>query len=217
MHGVEIRKGVLGSEDIEDLVSEITLESEILSKTGIRNLEKKFEGIAKLAAKPQVMNIVAEILPGKARLVRAIFFDKTPEKNWFVSWHQDKTVALNRKAAMQGWGPWSVKDGVWHVQPPAEVLASMLTIRLHLDRADEETGCLRVIPSSHRSGILKPQEIEQIVEQIAAVPCIVSAGDAVVMRPHVVHSSRKSTSRKHRRVVHLEYSDYRLPHGVQWA
>jgi ectoine hydroxylase-related dioxygenase (phytanoyl-CoA dioxygenase family) len=216
-HGVEIRKGVLGKKDIDTVASDISLESDTLKKTGIRNLEKKFASIAMLAAKPEVLAIVSEVLQSPAHLVRAIFFDKTPEKNWFVSWHQDKTVALNRRVEMEGWGPWSVKDGVCHVQPPRDVLDRMLTIRLHVDPSDEESGCLRVIPSSHRSGILKQKEIEHIVKSHTAIPCIAAAGDAVIMRPHVLHSSRKSTGRHHRRVVHLEYSDYQLPKGIHWA
>jgi ectoine hydroxylase-related dioxygenase (phytanoyl-CoA dioxygenase family) len=93
----------------------------------------------------------------------------------------------------------------------------MLAIRLHIDPCDEENGCLRVIPGSHRSGILKAREIERVVETSDAVPCIAAAGDAVIMRPHVLHSSRRSVSPSHRRVIHLEYSDYELPSGIRWA
>jgi ectoine hydroxylase-related dioxygenase (phytanoyl-CoA dioxygenase family) len=216
-HGVEIREGVLGKEDIDDVASDISLESETLKKSGIRNLEKKFASIAKLSTKDEVLRIVREILPGNSRLVRAIFFDKTPERNWFVSWHQDKTVAVDRKVEMEGWGPWSVKEGICHVQPPSAVLDSMLTIRLHVDTSDEDSGCLRVIPSSHRSGILNQEEIERITATNSGILCVASAGDAVIMRPHILHSSRKSVGRHHRRVVHLEYSDYELPKGVHWA
>jgi ectoine hydroxylase-related dioxygenase (phytanoyl-CoA dioxygenase family) len=140
--------------------------------------------------------------------VRAIFFDKTPTRNWAVPWHQDKTVTLNRKVTMDGWGPWSEKDGVCHVQPPCSVLDRMLAIRLHVDPCDEESGCLRVIPGSHRSGILKPRDVARMVATNDAVPCVAAAGDAVIMRPHVLHSSRRSVRQIHRRVIHLEYSDY---------
>jgi len=37
------------------------------------------------------------------------------------------------------------------------------------------------------------------------------------MRPHVLHSSGKLVRHAHRRVVHLEYSDYVLPQGIHWA
>ena len=215
--GVEMREGLVPERDLRLVVSEITVESAVLGKAGIRNLEKKIAGIARLAADPVLVGLAGELLGGEARLVRALFFDKTPGRNWAVPWHQDKTVALNRRVAMDGWGPWSEKEGVCHVQPPCPVLDRMLAIRLHIDPCDEENGCLRVIPGSHRSGILKAREIERAVETSDAVPCIAAAGNAVIMRPHVLHSSRRSVSPSHRRVIHLEYSDYELPSGIRWA
>ncbi len=215
--GVEMRVGLVPERDLRLVVSEITVEVAALGKAGIRNLEKKVAGIARLAADPVLVGIAGELLGGEARLVRAIFFDKTPGRNWTVPWHQDKTVALNRRVEMDGWGPWSEKEGVCHVQPPCPVLDRMLAIRLHIDPCDEENGCLRVIPGSHRSGILKPREVERVVETSDSVPCIAAAGDAVIMRPHVLHSSRRSVTPSHRRVIHLEYSDYELPSGIRWA
>jgi ectoine hydroxylase-related dioxygenase (phytanoyl-CoA dioxygenase family) len=215
--GVEIRGGLVSERDLRLVASEIAVECAVLAKAGIRNLEKKVASIARLVADPVLVGVALELLGGEARLVRALFFDKTPGRNWAVPWHQDKTVTLNSRVKMDGWGPWSEKDGVCHVQPPCQVLDRMLAIRLHLDPCDEENGCLRVIPGSHRSGILKPRDIERIVATSDAVPCIASAGDAVIMRPHVVHSSRKSVSQSHRRVIHLEYSDYELPSRVRWA
>jgi ectoine hydroxylase-related dioxygenase (phytanoyl-CoA dioxygenase family) len=216
-HGVEIRRGMLTEKEIDCLVSEVSLDSEVIRSGGIRNLEKKFASIAGLTRKSEILNVVQDPLEARCQLVRAIFFDKTPEKNWFVSWHQDRTVTLNRKADLPGWGPWTVNDGVCHVQPACAVLDHMVTIRLHLDPADESNGCLWVIPSSHRYGILRQAEIEKSVGENAAVPCTVRAGDAVLMRPHILHSSKKSIGPNHRRVVHLEFSDYQLPDGIHWA
>src|SRR5258708_37996 len=121
-NGVEIRERLVGERDLHLAVSEITLECGLLAKTGIRNLEKKFADIARLAADPVLLGVAVKLLGGRARLVRALFFDKTPKRNWAVPWHQDKTVTLNRRVKMDGWGPWSEKDGVWHVQPPCSVL-----------------------------------------------------------------------------------------------
>jgi ectoine hydroxylase-related dioxygenase (phytanoyl-CoA dioxygenase family) len=53
-----------------------------------------------------------------------------------------------------GWGPWSTKDGVLHVRPPAEVMARMLAVRVHLDDCGESDGPLRVLPGSHKHGLL---------------------------------------------------------------
>jgi len=215
--GVEIRDGVLSRRDIGFIASEISLDSDILRRGGIRNLEKKFASIAKLARDRSILQLAQSCLKGTPRLVRALFFDKTPDNNWFVAWHQDKTVTLNRKAALKGWGPWSLKDGVCHVQPPRSVLDRMVAIRVHVDPADAGSGCLKVIPGTHHLGILKKAEIDRIVEQASAVDCVVKAGGAVIMRPHVLHSSSKSVRQSHRRVVHLEYSDFQLPEFLCWA
>ncbi|MGE3531395.1 MAG: phytanoyl-CoA dioxygenase family protein [Steroidobacteraceae bacterium] len=216
-HGVDIRRNVLAEEDIQFVIADISLDSDLLRQGGIRNLEKKFASIARLVADTTILDMASSLLDGTPQLVRALFFDKTPEKNWFVAWHQDKIVTLNKKAAMAGWGPWSVKDGVCHVQPPCAVLDHMLTIRLHVDPADEYSGCLKVMPGTHRLGILQQTEIDRIATSRSAVECVVSAGDAVIMRPHVLHASSRSTRRSHRRVIHLEYSDYKLPQDISWA
>lgn len=215
--GFEIRRAVLDSKVMLAIQSEVTIDHEVLRRTGIRNLEKKFRSIAEVVAHPSVSSIASALLKAPPRLVRALFFDKTPDRNWFVGWHQDRTVALNRRVDLQGWRSWTRKDGVHHAEPPREVLDRMVTIRLHLDAADQNAGCLAVIPGSHRLGVLSTREVMRVARRSAAHACIVNAGDAVIMHPLIVHSSARSKSLGHRRVVHLEFSSYELPPGVAWA
>ena len=150
-------------------------------------------------------------------LVRAILFNKTPENNWLVTWHQDRTVAVSDKFDKHEWGPWSIKDEIHHVQPPIEVLAQMVTFRIHLDDTSLENGCLKVLPNSHRLGILDAGAIQAYAQSHEAVVCEAPAGSALAMRPHLLHSSSKAVSPCQRRVLHLEYSSYKLPNGVSWA
>ena len=215
--GVEIRRAVLTSEEMENIKAEVSIDNEILRRTGIRNLEKKFSSIARVAANPAVLSVAESLLSKAPFLVRALFFDKTPQRNWFVAWHQDRTVTLDRRVEIAEWGPWTRKDGVHHVQPTRGVLDQMVTIRLHIDETDAESGCLQVIPGSHRMGILRRDEIGREVARSVPFACAVAAGDAVAMHPLILHSSAKSRRSTHRRVVHLEYSSYELPFGVSWA
>jgi len=110
-----------------------------------------------------------------------------------------------------------VKDNVHHVQPPVSVLNTMLTFRLHLDATNENNGCLKVVPGSHHYGILNQSEITQIVKESVVVSCVAKAGDAIIMRPHILHSSSKSMETRHRRVVHLQFSNFTLPANICWA
>ena len=72
-------------------------------------------------ARTLLTDLVRPYLPGEPVPVRGIYFDKRPGTNWLVAWHQDLTLALKERSEVPGWGPWSVKDGVPHVQPPVDV------------------------------------------------------------------------------------------------
>lgn len=216
-HGLEIRRNQLCEKVLDSIKREIGGKSQYLKSSGIRHIEKKFPCIQSLVQHPAIVSIAEEVLDDNARLVRALYFDKTPTRNWFVSWHQDKTVTLNQKLPLKGWRSWSYKEGVYHVQPPLEVLQKMITLRVHIDPSDRYNGCLKVIPGSHKQGILDPSEIQKTVNSSDVVNCEVSASDILLMRPHLLHCSPKAEKPSHRRVVHLEFSAYDLPPNISWA
>lgn len=172
--------------------------------------------VAALARSAPLLDLVRPQVEGEPFPVRAIYFDKTPEANWGVVWHQDLTLALAARVEVPGFGPWSVKEGVPHVQPPVEVLEGMLTLRVHLDDADEGNGALRVLPGSHRAGRLDAPAIEVWRARVTEVLCTAAAGDVLLMRPLLLHASGKSAGRRHRRVLHLEYASGALPGGLRW-
>jgi hypothetical protein len=148
--------------------------------------------------------------------VRGLLFNKVAEANWAVPWHQDLTIAVRQRREAPGFGPWSVKDGVVHVQPPDEVISRMLAVRLHLDDADAENGALRVIPGSHREGRLSAESIGRWTTSREAVTVEAPAGSALLMRPHLLHASSPADRPEQRRVIHLEYAAERLPFGLEW-
>ena len=103
------------------------------------------------------------------------------------------------------------------MQPPADILQNMLTVRLHLDDCGPDNGPLKVIAGSHRSRILSQQRIEQQLATAPARDCCVERGGVVLMRPLLLHASSSATQSGHRRVVHLEYAASSLPQGLEWA
>lgn len=184
---------------------------------GIRNADKKFNVVATLASSDYLLAQASRYLSGSPFLVRAILFDKSFNNNWLVTWHQDKTVAVSSKFEKEGWGPWSFKDGVHHVQPPLEVLESMITFRIHLDDSTCKNGCLKVMPNSHRLGLLSQEDIYRHTASTKGEVIEAPALSALVMRPHILHASSKAEEPSRRRVLHLEYSSYLLPEGINWA
>lgn len=216
-HGVEIRRNYIPNSIIEAIKSEVSSSNEEHPKHGVRSADKKFKTINKLAHSSEFIGLAESLLGSKPSIVRVIFFDKTPDKNWLVPWHQDKTIALNKKLDVNGWAPWSVKDKIHHVQPSLEVLNQMVTFRLHLDEANVNNGCLKVIPQSHKLGILSQQDLAEAVNSNEPYLCEAKEGDLLLMKPHILHSSIKSVNPGHRRVVHVEYSNYQLPESLSWA
>jgi hypothetical protein len=177
--------------------------------------------VAALAASEKLCELVRPHLTlsdtQAPRPVRAIYFNKSPDSNWLVAWHQDLTICVQEKVDAAGFGPWSVKDDVPHVQPPIAMLENMLTLRLHLDDADETNGALKVLPGSHAHGRLPAEAIQRYRQETPEHLCTVRAGDALLMRPLLLHASGRSTADKQRRVLHIEYAGYDLPAGMQWA
>ncbi|WP_428306279.1 phytanoyl-CoA dioxygenase family protein [Lacipirellula sp.] len=172
--------------------------------------------VAEFAHSRRLIKLVRSHTGGEPRAVRALWFNKSPEANWLVAWHQDLAIAVRERVEAPGFGGWSVKEGVPHVQPPAEVLERMLTVRVHLDDADAENGALRVIPGTHREGRLDAEQIEAARRERAEAICTARAGDALLMRPLLLHASGRSTSERPRRVLHIEYAGWELPHGLAW-
>ncbi len=216
-HGVEIKREYISSSIIESIKIEVSSSNDEYPKHGIRGADKKFKAIHQLVNSKELIDLAACLLRGNSNIVRVMFFDKTPDKNWLVTWHQDKTIALNKKTEINGWGPWSIKDNIQHVQPSLEVLNKMITFRLHLDETNENNGCLKVIPKSHELGILTQNEITEVVGNNKIYLCNAKEGDLLLMKQHILHSSSKSTNPCHRRVIHIEYSSYQLPNDLSWA
>jgi ectoine hydroxylase-related dioxygenase (phytanoyl-CoA dioxygenase family) len=166
---------------------------------------------------PAVRRLAERVLGPACFVVRGILFDKTPDANWKVVWHQDLTIAVASRQETAGFGPWTIKEGVVHVQPPAALLERMAALRIHLDDSTSENGPLRVIPGSHLSGRLSTLAIEAWRERVPDQECVAAAGDVILMRPLLLHASAPAIRPGRRRVLHLEFAAEALPSGLEWA
>ena len=145
------------------------------------------------------------VLPDGAKAIQAISFDKTPQTNWKVTWHQDLMFPFARSVTQPGFELPSKKDGIDYARPPREVLEEMLAVRLHVDDCDASNGPLRVSPGSHLHGILRSSEVPDVLEKHGETVCSASAGEALLMRPLLLHASSPAREPKHRRVLHFVF------------
>jgi ectoine hydroxylase-related dioxygenase (phytanoyl-CoA dioxygenase family) len=216
-----------GFEIIPDVVPEKTIlsageslgESSMRrSRAGIRNV-LQVPAVRSLAMNEELVSFARQALGEKAVPFRATLFDKSPGANWLVVWHQDTALPLRERRDMAGWGPWSVKDGVICAHAPASALEQVLAIRVHLDDSNEENGSLRILPRSHRAGVLTDDAIHDLASKTPAVDCHVPSGGILLMRPLTVHASSKVKSKNaRRRVLHIEYAaNLSLSEGLELA
>lgn len=171
---------------------------------------------AELAPNGCIGTVAAQMLGRSARAVRAILFDKSALSNWSLGWHQDRTIVVKQRRDVDGFGPWTVKAGLQHVAPPFDLLARMMTLRLHLDPVDDDNAPLLVAVGSHRHGLIAEQQIEAIVKSAEIMPCLARRGDIWVYATPILHASAASRSASGRRVLQVDYSVDGLPGGLEW-
>ncbi|HZY79117.1 MAG TPA: WYL domain-containing protein [Cyclobacteriaceae bacterium] len=213
LHHVFARKEV---NQIKQLVYNYTRSTGQKEDTyAIRNLLKEIPALKRHLFNTNLVKILKSIDPNLF-LTKAIYFDKSPESNWYVTWHQDIVINVSEKVETEGYSGWTKKFGVHGVVPPEDILKNTFTVRIHLDDTNESNGALKVIPGSHKKK-LSDEEIALIVQNSIPNVCDVEACGIQIMKPLILHASSKATVQKHRRVVHLEFCSTELPGGMEWA
>lgn len=181
----------------------------------IRSVLKEIPALKDLIFNSNLCTLVKEGFGKDYFLTKAIYFDKPPKSNWYVTWHQDVPINVKEKIETEGFRAWTNKAGLTSVIPPLEYLQSAYTIRIHLDDTTEKNGALKVIPKTHFS-VLTSEEIADIRETTEAKCCKVSKGGVNLLKPLTLHASSKTENDKHRRVIHLEFNCRELPGGLEW-
>lgn len=210
--GFEIHREAVPAEEVEACRVEADRVASEAGSVCVPHLNSRSESFRNLALSESLGNM----LPTGFVPVRSILFDKTRERNWPVLWHQDLTVAVKERVELEGFGPWSVKEGVTHVQAPSALLEQMISIRIHLDPTMGNNGALRVIPGSHRLGIISGDLIADHFAE-GEVTCECDPGDVLLMSPLLLHASGRTTEPTRRRIIHFEYAPPQgLPHPLAW-
>ena len=171
-----------------------------------------------LSDDPRLTTIATHFVGTAAVAFRATLFDKSPEANWLVAWHQDTALPLKQRVENPEFGPWSVKAGVLYAHAPAWALEQVVALRVSLDDSLHTNGPLRVLPDTHGHGVLAEDEIARLARNTTAVDCVSESGGVVAMRPLTIHASSKSADDRPRRVLHIEYAaSVHLRPGIELA
>lgn len=171
---------------------------------------------AALAARLRMHPALTAALAPDLVAVQCNYFEKSAGRNWLVPIHQDLSIPVAARVIDPALGGWSEKEGVLFVRPPLAVLRQLVAVRVHLDRCDVEDGPLRVVSGSHQHGLIADKDA--IASRVAGleVTCLAAKGDALVMRPLLLHASSKGSGEGRRRVLHFVYGPPELPCGLKW-
>lgn len=109
--------------------------------------------------------------------------------------------------------PWHQDNGYWRLDPP-----EAMSIWIALDDADEENGCMWVIPGSHRAGAAEHQRAGRYIAQLKAdadeslaVPVPLPAGSAMIHHCQTLHMTKPNHSPRQRRAWVMHY----MPDGTR--
>jgi len=221
-NGFTVINNIFSDEEVDkitEVIEHIDTSRETFRKSedlfAIRQFLKEIPEVKELIFNQNIKTVIQEIFGDSYFVVKSIYFDKPERSNWYVAYHQDLTISVDKKAALENFGPWTTKQNQFAVQPPLSISENIYTIRIHLDDTDENNGGLKVIPGSHAKGIYRPETIDWTVE--TETICNVEKGGIMIMKPLLLHGSNRTTNGKKRRVIHIEFSDKELPEELNWS
>jgi len=199
------QQGYLTGIDVHDAATACRVRSEfdaLEAKEGKENCEIGLQGrhldqrfIWELAACPLILDYLEALMGPDILVLSTHVFCKypNPQAQKFVAWHQDVTY--------------------WGLEPPFA-----LTAWYAIDDSDIENGCMRVIPGSHRAGIIEHgesalpgnllsinQEVRAEVDDRGAVDLVLKAGQMSIHHGHLIHGSNPNRSNRRRCGLTLRY------------
>ena len=170
---------------------------------GLQSWHFKEEFIWEMCTDARLLDAVGSVVGEDLLLLSSHFFCKYPtrEIEHYVAWHQDVTY--------------------WGLEPP-----EAHTAWIAVDDSDLENGCMKIVPGTHRTGIVPHataadegnllsinQEIpDEHVDESSVVALELQAGQMSIHHGQLLHSSHPNTSQRCRCGLAIRFSP---PHVKQ--
>jgi ectoine hydroxylase-related dioxygenase (phytanoyl-CoA dioxygenase family) len=174
---------VLSSEEVAYFYSEFEA---IIKSCGLRrrllNLHLFFEWAYRLVTHGAVLDAVQDVLGADILVFSSLVFYKPPRDSGYVSWHQD-----------------SVYSGL-HLTPSVSAWIA-------LTPSESANGCMRVIPESHKRGLLnhinvgdesnmlkRGEQVAAVIDEAEALDVVLRPGEMSLHHNTIIHGSGPNTS-----------------------
>jgi hypothetical protein len=169
-----------------------------------------------LVAHARLPALIGSLMHG-AHAVRAVSRRAPLDPGWSAPWRQGRVIAVRERLLAEGYRNWAQRSGVWHCQPPVEVLAGMLATRVFLDDAEDDDGALQIGLGSHRAGAVTVAGAADLARTCPHETCHARRGDVLVSKMLTLSRSLPSQSSRARRSVRVDFAAAPLPGPLQWA
>jgi chlorinating enzyme len=164
------------------------------------NVHLSFKCLDELAHHRVILDAVEDLIGAHFSLWATVLFCKEPQSPHYVSWHQDATYM--GMSASEFVTPW-----------------------LALTPSTLATGCMQMIPGSHKGAIFEHEDtfaedniltrgqVARGIDETAAVDLILKPGQMSLHHARVVHGSRPNTTAQRR--IGFAMQSYMPPQIVQ--
>ena len=187
----------------------------VSTSAGTRSLLQQ-SWCASLAERLREHPVLSKLVPAEFVAAQCTYFEKSASRNWLVPVHQDLSIPVAAHVSNPALRGWSEKEGSLFVQAPIEFLEQLVAVRVHLDACASQDGPLRVVPGTHGRGRIEPEVAAAIRATAMEVPCYAEKGEALALRPLLLHASSKATGTSRRRILHFLFGPRQLPYGLRW-
>ena len=147
---------------------------------------------------------------------RATLFAKSEAQSWALGWHQDRVIAVQEKLGVGGYTNWTQKGGIWHVEPPLEVLQNMIFAQIYFDPVGPDDGPTELAIGSHKFGKIYKDQMPDIMSKSDRHLCLANPGDMLICHSLILHRSLSSRTQNSRRIIRIDFADFDLPVPLRW-
>jgi non-haem Fe2+, alpha-ketoglutarate-dependent halogenase len=181
--GIVFPTNVLSSEEVAYFKSEIEA---LIKNCGLRrrlaNLHLFFEWAYRLATHDAVLDAIQDVLGRDILIYGTVVFYKPPRDSGYASWHQDSVYSdLHLTPSISAW--------------------------IALTQSNSANGCMRVIPKSHKHGLLnhinvgdeanllrRGEQVATVINEAEALDVVLQPGEMSLHHSTIVHGSKPNTS-----------------------
>lgn len=181
--------------------------SDDLSGPGRNNAHYVLPVLDQIAHDPRILDAVEQLIGPDVLVGGTTIFLKPPASAGFISWHQDaRYIGLEPHNWVTAW--------------------------LAVDDVDEQNGCMRMLPGSHKApladhidtfdenNLLSRGQTVPGVDEAATVPVVLKAGQLSFHHPLIVHGSAPNLSDRRRLGFAIQSyigGDVEQAHGRIWV